>query len=399
MNYIEEQSKVVLIALMAMLKGTEYGSFEGTWSEAYLAIRKMVPNYSTWCFPDTNKGLSYVLGKIDKQLIELGIYVIKRHSSNRTVVFKLVIPTENEEQSEVINKSKEYDMNEVNRLMELDDCDYYVMPALRLKKHISGLVCSELTRYVTPKIHIGIDKGDGKVVTLCGKHHNKDNNHKDWDILDDVNEYPEITCGACLRSKHATIRDSIYSPAKAIMHALGQRLEDAATHTKKSGSSLNSPVEYDVEPESRVINEIKPVHAEPTTDAPYTRLMDNGIVLHACEAMCLMDSPDKGLIHAVASDGNHGTTTVCGRIALGMIPKEHYPIYPDITCPECARTTRERYPDTPTLSAATKRAIYELNMNNVYKEKERVDKMYKDWQEAKANFENIARNTMILKTN
>lgn len=242
MDYIGKQYKTVLTALNVMLKDTKDGFFEGTWSKAYLEIRKMVPHDDVWCFPDTNKGLSYVLGIIDKQLIKLGICVMKRHSGNRTVAFKLAMFTENEDQTEVINKSKEFDMNEITRFFSMNSEHDYVVPAITLAN-----INSRVTSNYSACIHVGIDKGNGEVACFCGQHHKQD---KDVWKSPSVEEAANITCKMCNKTMERLIRTSS-DPYKAIMEKLGQKISEIETHTPKKGvnsTSVCMPTELVTEP-------------------------------------------------------------------------------------------------------------------------------------------------------
>ena len=332
MNYATGQRTVVVAAVSELLDNIEDGFFKGTWGDTMRALNKLVPPMSKRYFPDTNRGLSYILGQATDKLAALDIIVTKIHSGNRMVMFE-------KEHKETTTKSKgmKISMKEkITRYIEATDTTDYILPAIQLAKYKNRMVMPSSLRSYPRAIHIGIDKGSGVAATLCGQHH-KRNNTDEWYTLDDVEEYPNITCGSCLRVMKRLISSSGARPYMVIINTVGQKIRNAKFHVKKN-----------IEPKPRELNDLGPVpdalkELLDKINLPYPRYTSWGITMAACRDYF---GSMNGHVHAATTDTYGNITSVCGMGSnLGLISEEELNTYPDITCPFCAKITRKRFPE------------------------------------------------------
>ncbi len=131
-------------------------------------------------------------------------------------------------------------MENITRYIEVDETSDYVLPAITLGP----------ARYHERAVHIGIDRGNGKVACLCGLHHKQS---PDVWQSPSVAISPDITCGGCLRSMRAMLKKSSAKPYMAVIKKIGQKIEDVQFHVKQTNrTNSNGYIVYEVDPEARV---------------------------------------------------------------------------------------------------------------------------------------------------
>ena len=129
-------------------------------------------------------------------------------------------------------------MTEVSRFIEVDAQHDYVVPVITLGDYERSYrtVTGYSFQKRTGAVHVGIDKGEGKVACFCGQHHKQES--VVWKSPS-IETAPDITCKMCLKTMRKLIRGSA-SPYQSVIEALGQKLVKAQFHERQEGKNNNS---------------------------------------------------------------------------------------------------------------------------------------------------------------